>query len=155
MSILSDITWYQYFSCPVHLCRALPGHANLSVSALSQILQGKRDRFVSILTSLEPLKQIPPYVLIFMCCTSYRVHSIYVLRLFNDPVAMLFLYASLNAFTSERWSIGSIFYSLAVSLKMNVLLFAPALFLAFVERLDGGWLAVLKQLTICATVQVN
>lgn len=90
-----------------------------------------------------------------MCCTSYRVHSIYVLRLFNDPVAMLFLYASLNAFTSERWSIGSIFYSLAVSLKMNVLLFAPALFLAFVERLDGGWLAVLKQLTICATVQVN
>lgn len=55
---------------------------------------------------------MPPYVLIFLCCTSYRVHSIYVLRLFNDPVAMIFLYAALNLFLDGYWSIGSVFFRL-------------------------------------------
>ncbi|OTF75816.1 ALG3 domain containing protein, partial [Euroglyphus maynei] len=53
----------------------------------------------------------PPYLLIFMCLTSYRVHSIYVLRLFNDTIAILFLYLSLLSITSHRWSLGSVFYS--------------------------------------------
>ena len=54
-----------------------------------------------------------------------------VFRLFNDPVAMVFLYAAINAFADDRWSLGSLLYSLAVSVKMNILLFAPALFLAY------------------------
>lgn len=54
----------------------------------------------------------PPYVLLFMCLTSYRVHSIYVLRLFNDTVAILLLYLSLLSFTSgHKWIRGSILYS--------------------------------------------
>ena len=44
---------------------------------------------------------------------------------------MVLLYASLNAFIDNRWSLGSFLYSLAVSIKMNILLFAPALFLAY------------------------
>ena len=52
-------------------------------------------------------------------------------RLFNDPVAMVFLYAAINAFADDRWGLGSLLYSLAVSVKMNILLFAPALFLAY------------------------
>lgn len=55
--------------------------------------------------------QAPPFVLIFMCLTSYRVHSIYVLRLFNDTIAILFLYLSLLSFTGQKWIRGSIFYS--------------------------------------------
>jgi len=47
--------------------------------------------------------QCPPYVLIFMCCTSYRVHSIFVLRLFNDPVAILVFYLSVDCFLEKRW----------------------------------------------------
>jgi alpha-1,3-mannosyltransferase len=75
--------------------------------------------------------KLPPYALVFMSVASYRVHSIFVLRLFNDPVAMFLLYVALNCYVSDRWSLGSTFFSLAVSVKMNILLFAPALFLAF------------------------
>ncbi|OAD54187.1 Lethal(2)neighbour of tid protein [Eufriesea mexicana] len=77
-------------------------------------------------------KKVPPYVLIIMCCTSYRIHSIFILRLFNDPIAMILLFASLNAFLDDQWYLGSIFYSMAVSVKMNILLFAPALLTAYI-----------------------
>lgn len=97
-------------------------------------------------------KKLPPYVLIFVCCTSYRVHSIFVLRLFNDPVAMMILYASLNLFIDGYWSLGSLLYSLAVSVKMNVLLFAPALLMAYLHCL--GFKKTILQLIICASVQV-
>ena len=55
-------------------------------------------------------RKVPPYVLAIMSLTSYRVHSIFTLRLFNDPVAMVLLYASLNLFLANYWSLGSVFY---------------------------------------------
>ncbi|XP_042883514.1 lethal(2)neighbour of Tid protein-like [Penaeus japonicus] len=97
-------------------------------------------------------RKLPPYILIFLCCTSYRVHSIFVLRLFNDPVAMMFVYAAINLFIDGYWSVGSLIYSLAVSIKMNILLFAPALLLAYLRCL--GLKKTILQLTICASVQL-
>lgn len=97
-------------------------------------------------------RKVPPYVLILMCCTSYRIHSIFVLRLFNDPMAMLLLYASVDAFLNDRWYLGSVLYSLAVSVKMNILLFAPALLVAYLCAL--GLLKTLIHLNICAFVQL-
>lgn len=87
-----------------------------------------------------------------MTLTSYRIHSIYVLRLFNDPVAMLLFYISFYLFLSGKWSLGSLFYSLAVSIKMNILLFAPALLAAYLIIL--GFKRTIIQLFICASVQV-
>ncbi|XP_012529999.1 lethal(2)neighbour of Tid protein [Monomorium pharaonis] len=97
-------------------------------------------------------KKVPPYVLVLMCCTSYRIHSIFVLRLFNDPVAMVLLYASINAFLDNRWYLGSVLYSLAVSVKMNILLFAPALLVIYLCAL--GILKTLVHLSICALIQL-
>lgn len=54
------------------------------------------------------LPQVPPYVFFFVCCASYRIHSIFILRLFNDPVAMLFLYAAVNLFIYGRWTLGCV-----------------------------------------------
>ena len=55
-------------------------------------------------------KKVPVFVLAMMCLTSYRIHSIYALRLFNDPVAMLLLYLAVNAFSDDWWYIGSVIY---------------------------------------------
>ncbi|KAK6629743.1 hypothetical protein RUM43_003561 [Polyplax serrata] len=96
-------------------------------------------------------KKLPPYVLILTCLTSYRIHSIFVLRLFNDPVAIILLYASINAFLDSRWNLGSFLYSMAVSVKMNILLFAPALLLAYLKCL--GLMETIHQLMICACLQ--
>ncbi|XP_055312404.1 lethal(2)neighbour of tid protein isoform X2 [Sitodiplosis mosellana] len=97
-------------------------------------------------------RRVPPYVLIFSAFTSYRIHSIYVLRLFNDPIAILFLYAALNFYLNGKWTAGSIFLSLGVSVKMNILLFAPAILLLYIVNL--GYLDAIKQLSICAIVQL-
>lgn len=97
-------------------------------------------------------KKVPPYVLVITILTSYRIHSIYVLRLFNDPVAVLFLYVALNLFMESKWHLGSIFYSLGVSVKMNILLYAPALFFFYLVNL--GFKGTIVQLFICGLIQV-
>ncbi|CAH0600328.1 unnamed protein product [Chrysodeixis includens] len=97
-------------------------------------------------------KKVPPYVLVITILTSYRIHSIYVLRLFNDPIAVLFLYAALNFFVDSKWYLGSIFYSLGVSVKMNILLYAPALFFFYLTNL--GFKGTLIQLFICGIIQL-
>ena len=50
------------------------------------------------------------------------MHSIFVLRLFNDCFAMLFAYVAVLLFQSRRWVLGAAAFSLGVSVKMNVLL---------------------------------
>ncbi|KAG0330803.1 dolichyl-P-Man:Man(5)GlcNAc(2)-PP-dolichol alpha-1,3-mannosyltransferase [Podila humilis] len=96
-------------------------------------------------------KTVPPYVLIFVCL-SRRLHSIYVLRLFNDPVAMFFLYAAILAFLHRRWTLSSILFSVAVSIKMNILLFFPAF--GFLIWQTQGIAGTILQLTIMTLVQI-
>ena len=66
-----------------------------------------------------------PLSAVFLLFFSKRIHSIYTLRLFNDPVAMLFLYLSLLSLYYKKWSLSGILMSCAVSVKMNILLFFP------------------------------
>uniref|UniRef100_H2YCK2 dolichyl-P-Man:Man5GlcNAc2-PP-dolichol alpha-1,3-mannosyltransferase n=1 Tax=Ciona savignyi TaxID=51511 RepID=H2YCK2_CIOSA len=98
-------------------------------------------------------KKCPPYVIIFMCCTSYRVHSIFVLRLFNDPIAMFGCFTSLSI--SSWTKIIALYYSnlsFAVSIKMNILLFSPGLLVLLL--LENGILKTFLNLTVCAALQV-
>lgn len=97
-------------------------------------------------------KKVPPYVLVLTALTSHRIHSIYLLRLFNDPIAVLFLYLSLNMFIDSKWYLGSIFYSLGVSVKMNILLYAPALLFFYLVNL--GFKETIKQLFVCGIIQL-
>ncbi|KAF0047023.1 hypothetical protein F2P81_000656 [Scophthalmus maximus] len=97
-------------------------------------------------------KKVPPYVFFFVCCASYRIHSIFVLRLFNDPVAMMLLFAAVNLFMDGHWTLGCGLYSLAVSVKMNVLLFAPGLL--FLLLSEFGLIRTIPKLSLCAGIQL-
>jgi alpha-1,3-mannosyltransferase len=69
-------------------------------------------------------KAIPPFALVLLTL-SRRLHSIFVLRLFNDCWAMFLAYVGIWLLQRRRVA-GAIFiFSVAVSIKMNVLLFAP------------------------------
>ncbi|XP_021469661.1 dol-P-Man:Man(5)GlcNAc(2)-PP-Dol alpha-1,3-mannosyltransferase [Oncorhynchus mykiss] len=97
-------------------------------------------------------QKVPPYVFFFVCCASYRIHSIFVLRLFNDPVAMMMLFGAVNLFLDGRWALGCGLYSLAVSVKMNVLLFAPGLL--FLLLSEFGLMRAIPKLSLCAAIQI-
>ena len=87
-------------------------------------------------------------------CLSKRVHSIFLLRLFNDGPTMLLLYAAMVLFTRHRWNAGCLVFSLAVSLKMNVLLFAPGLLLLLLQASTDLRQVVYRLLVFCALPQL-
>ncbi|KAM6918475.1 dol-P-Man:Man(5)GlcNAc(2)-PP-Dol alpha-1,3-mannosyltransferase [Xenentodon cancila] len=97
-------------------------------------------------------KKVPPYVFFFVCCASYRIHSIFVLRLFNDPVAMMLLFAAVNLFMDGYWMLGCSIYRQALSVKMNVLLFAPGLL--FLLLREFGLIRTIPKLSLCAGIQL-
>ncbi|KAI8924748.1 glycosyltransferase [Entophlyctis helioformis] len=110
----------------------------------------RRHLFVVVLiyrrSKIFPLWAIP--LLMF----SKRMHSIYTLRLFNDPVAMFFLFSSVLALTKKRWLRSSVLFSLALSVKMNVLLFAPGF--AFVFFRNAGIFVSLGNALVVLAIQV-
>jgi len=84
-------------------------------------------------------------------CLSKRYHSIFLLRLFNDGPTMLVAYISFWCFMKNQWDIGCFFYSVAVSLKMNVLLFAPGLLYLLIQTSPTK---TIPRLAICAVTQL-
>ncbi|XP_052200864.1 dol-P-Man:Man(5)GlcNAc(2)-PP-Dol alpha-1,3-mannosyltransferase isoform X2 [Diospyros lotus] len=77
-----------------------------------------------------------PWWALSLLCLSKRVHSIFVLRLFNDCVAMALFHAALALLLYQKWHLGLIIFSGAVSVKMNVLLYAPPLLLLMLKAMD-------------------
>ena len=80
---------------------------------------------------------------LLLLCLSKRVKSIYYLRLFNEAILMLPLYLSMFhffwlfmcslLFTYQKWFLGVVVMSFALSIKMNILLFFPSLLLILFE----------------------
>jgi len=64
-----------------------------------------------------------------MLSLSYRVHSIFLLRMFNDPVAVTLLHWSALQMTQNKWVFALLLYSAALSVKMNILLYLPGVLL--------------------------
>ncbi|XP_050137877.1 dol-P-Man:Man(5)GlcNAc(2)-PP-Dol alpha-1,3-mannosyltransferase-like isoform X1 [Malus sylvestris] len=95
---------------------------------------------------------VVPWWAFILLCLSKRVHSIFVLRLFNDCLAMMLLYASLASLLYQKWHLGLIIFSGAVSIKMNVLLYAPPLLLLMLKAMSIG--GVISALSGAALVQV-
>lgn len=84
-------------------------------------------------------------------CLSKRFHSIFLLRLFNDGPTMLVAYLSFWCFMKNKWELGCFLFSLAVSLKMNVLLFAPGLLYLLIQ---DSPMRTIPRLAICGVTQL-
>lgn len=61
-----------------------------------------------------------------MLVLSKRLHSIFVLRCFNDCFATFFLWLAILLFQHGSWVTGSLVYSWGVGIKMSLLLVLPA-----------------------------
>lgn len=92
-----------------------------------------------------------PWWALCLLCLSKRVHSIFVLRLFNDCVAVALAHATIALLLYEHWYLGLIVFSVAVSVKMNVLLYAPSLLLLMLKGMSIR--GVLSALSAAALVQ--
>lgn len=88
-----------------------------------------------------------------LLCLSKRLHSIFLLRLFNEGPTMLLLYLSVLLFAKNYWKTGCFVFSLAVSIKMNVLLFAPGLLLLLLQ-VNEDLFDTVVHLAICGLTQV-
>lgn len=70
--------------------------------------------------------KVPPWVLP-MLVLSKRLHSIFLLRLFNDCFAIFFLFLAIYCYQRRYWTVGSFAYSVGLGVKMSVLLALPAI----------------------------
>ncbi|RPB07792.1 ALG3-domain-containing protein [Morchella conica CCBAS932] len=92
----------------------------------------------------------PVYILPLLAL-SKRLHSIYLLRLFNDPFSIFLLFAAIYCWQKRQWTLGSAAYSLSVGVKMNTLLALPAV--AVIYLLACGRDKAIKQAVIMAQIQ--
>lgn len=93
-----------------------------------------------------------PAILTLPLILSKRIHSIFMLRMFNDCIAAMLGYLAIFLFTYRQWELGSVIYSSAVSIKMNMLLYAPGIFLVLL--LGTGLSRTCWCIGLCAVVQV-
>ncbi|KAK7206289.1 ALG3 protein-domain-containing protein [Myxozyma melibiosi] len=85
--------------------------------------------FRSYIKAKAPLYAFPLVIL------SKRLHSIYMLRLFNDGFAIFVTYVAISVWQNQYWLLGAMIFSFGVSIKMNVLLFLPAVGVIMLQAL--------------------
>ena len=73
--------------------------------------------------------EAPPYLLPLLIL-SKRLHSIYILRLFNDCFSVTGLFLTILLFQKRQWTYGALVFSLGLSVKMSLLLALPAIMFA-------------------------
>ncbi|KPI38145.1 Dol-P-Man:Man(5)GlcNAc(2)-PP-Dol alpha-1,3-mannosyltransferase [Cyphellophora attinorum] len=78
----------------------------------------------------------PPWLMVLLV-GSKRLHSLFVLRLFNDCWAVACFWATVWLLQRRKWEAGALVWGAGVGIKMVLLLVAPAL--AFILVQGGGF----------------
>ncbi|KAI1180694.1 glycosyltransferase [Nemania sp. FL0916] len=94
--------------------------------------------------------KVPPYVFP-MLILSKRLHSIFVLRCFNDCFAVFFLWLTIYLFQKRAWTLGTFAYTFGLGIKMSLLLVLPAV--GVILLLGRGFTGSLQLAAIIAQVQ--
>lgn len=94
-----------------------------------------------------------PFYIFPLLVISKRLHSIFLLRLFNDCFAVGALFLAIYAYQRRIWAVGSVAYSFAVGTKMSILLAGPAI--ASILLLALPMRRVLSAVFLMAQVQVS
>ncbi|KAJ5312484.1 hypothetical protein PENANT_c027G10273 [Penicillium antarcticum] len=95
----------------------------------------------------------PPYVFPLLAL-SKRLHSIFVLRMFNDGVAAFAMWVAIYLCLRHKWTAGIAVWSFGVAIKMTLVLFVPAiavltlLSLGLARSISLGAIAVLIQVLL-------
>lgn len=92
-----------------------------------------------------------PFWTLTLALFSKRIHSIFLLRLFNDAISSTFAYLSILLLLNEWEIIGALIFSLAISVKIGPILYWAAFGLRLV--LSGGWSNAIPKLFLIAAVQ--
>jgi alpha-1,3-mannosyltransferase len=69
---------------------------------------------------------------------SKRLHSIFMLRCFNDCFAVLGLFSAIYCYQSEYWHVGSLLYTTGLNVKMSLLLPLPAMGIWMLQALGSA-----------------
>ncbi|PVI03593.1 glycosyltransferase family 58 protein [Periconia macrospinosa] len=81
--------------------------------------------------------RVPPYVFPLLIL-SKRLHSIFLLRCFNDCFAVLGLFSAILSYQTANWHLGSFFYTTGLNVKMSLLLPLPAMGIVMLQALGIG-----------------
>ncbi|KAI8629466.1 glycosyltransferase [Xylariaceae sp. FL1651] len=96
--------------------------------------------------------RVPPYVFPLLIL-SKRLHSIFMLRCFNDCFAVFFLWLTIYLFQKRAWTLGTATYTLGLGIKMSLLLVLPAV--GMILLLGRGFAGSLQLAAIIAQVQFS
>ncbi|EGX95367.1 Lethal(2)neighbour of Tid protein [Cordyceps militaris CM01] len=97
--------------------------------------------------------KVPPYIFPLLIL-SKRLHSVFVLRCFNDCFAVFFLWLAIYSFQRRLWALGSMAYTWGLGIKMSLLLVLPAVgavllhACGFSGALSLAWLMAQVQIVI-------
>ncbi|KAF7720313.1 Dolichyl-P-Man:Man(5)GlcNAc(2)-PP-dolichol alpha-1,3-mannosyltransferase [Penicillium ucsense] len=81
--------------------------------------------------------QVPPY-LYPLLVLSKRLHSIYMLRMFNDGIAALAMWLAIYLCMRQKWTAGIAIWSLGVGVKMTLVLLVPGIAVVTLLNLGRG-----------------
>ena len=94
----------------------------------------------------------PPYIFPLLVL-SKRLHSIFLLRLFNDGFAVFFLFLAIYCYQCRMWTLGSLAYSVGLGVKMSLLLALPAVGVVLWQGMGRD--RAVKQALLMGQVQVS